>query len=112
MPLDPFRPKTRTPMNDSALLTAIRKRHVILKALPDRIVIPANDVLRRKQMVIALEDVTVDDIAFAIRGVEAEFNAIGDRLGALHKLYNLAREAGALGAERAVHVLALDAGDV
>ena len=43
----------------------------------------------------AIEDATLDDIAFAMLGTEAEFNAVGDRLHALRKLYGLARQAGA-----------------
>jgi hypothetical protein len=97
-------------MTGSPALNAIRKRHFMLDALPDTIVIPPLGALRREQTVTPLQDATVDDIAFAMRGVEAEFNAIGDRLHALRKLYGLAREAGALGAERAVDAVARDAG--
>lgn len=97
-------------MTGSTALNAIRKRHFMLDALPDTIVIPPLGALRREQTVTPLQDATVDDIAFAMRGVEAEFNAVGDRLHALRKLYGLAREAGALGAERAVDAVARDAG--
>ena len=97
-------------MTGAPALNAIRKRHFMLDALPDTIVIPPLGALRREQTVMSLQDATVDDIAFAMRGVETEFNAIGDRLHALRKLYGLAREVGALGAERAVDAVARDAG--
>jgi hypothetical protein len=89
-------------MTTSAAVTALRKRHIWLEALPDSIAIPALDARRRPATVKAIEDATLDDIAFAMLAAEAEFNAVGDRLHALRKLYNLARQAGALGADRAV----------
>ena len=53
----------------------------------------------------AADFATLDDIAFALLSAEAEFNAVGDRLHALRKLYNLARQAGALGADRVVEAV-------
>ena len=51
-------------------------------------------------------------LARLMRGVEAEFNAVGDRLSSLRKLYGLARQAGGLGADRALDaaVTGLDQG--
>jgi hypothetical protein len=92
-------------MTTSAAVTALRKRHIWLEALPDTIAIPAIDARRRPATVKAIEDATLDDIAFAMLGVEADFNAIGDRLHALRQLYTLARQAGALGADRAVDAI-------
>ena len=89
-------------MTASAAVTALRKRHIWLEALPDTIAIPALEARQRPAIVKPIEDATLDDIAFAMLGVEAEFNAVGDRLHALRKLYNLARQAGALGSDRAV----------
>lgn len=97
-------------MTSSAVLTALRKRHFALEALPDTIVVPGLESRQRQAAVKAIEEATLDDISFAIRGVEAEFNAVGDRLHALRKLYNLAREAGALGADRAVDVASAEGG--
>lgn len=92
-------------MTTSAAVTALRKRHIWLEALPDTIAIPALDARQRPAIVKPIEDATLDDIAFAMRGIEAEFNAVGDQLHALRKLYNLARQAGALGADRAVDTI-------
>jgi hypothetical protein len=92
-------------MTTSVAVTALRKRHIWLEALPDTVSIPALEAQQRPATVKAIEDATLDDIAFAMLGMEAEFNAVGDRLHALRKLYNLARQAGALGADRAVDVI-------
>ena len=92
-------------MTTSAAVTALRKRHIWLEALPDSITIPALEAQQRPATVKAIEDATLDDIAFAMLGAEAEFNAVGDRLHALRKLYNMARQAGALGSDRAVDAI-------
>ncbi len=93
-------------MSNSARMAALRKRHYALEALPDTIVVPALGALRPEAAVKRIEDATLDDVAFALRGIEAEFNAVGDRLHALRRLYVLAREAGALGCERPIDLLA------
>ena len=92
-------------MNQSAVLPALRKRHFALDALPDIIAIPAFQARQREANVRAIADATLDDIAFALLAAEAEFNAVGDRLHALRKLYSLARQAGALGADRVVEAV-------
>ena len=97
-------------MTSSAVLTEVRKCHFALEALPDTIVIPVLGGIRHEQVVKPIEDATLDDIAFALLGVEAEFSAVGDRLHALRKLYGLARKAGACGSEFALDVVSRDAG--
>jgi hypothetical protein len=97
-------------MTSSATVAALRKRHYALEALPDTIVVPALGACRPEAVVRTIEDASLDDIAFALRGIEAEFNAVGDRLHALRKLYLLARDAGALGADRAVNAVAATEG--
>lgn len=92
-------------MTLSAAITALRKRHFALEALPDTIVIPAFEARQRVPNVRAIADATLDDIAFALLAAEAEFNAVGDRLHALRKLYSLARQAGALGADLVVNAV-------
>jgi hypothetical protein len=92
-------------MTTSVAVTALRKRHMWLEALPDTVSIPALEARQRPAAVKPVEDATLDDIAFAMLGMEAEFNAVGDRLHALRKLYSLARQAGALGSDRAVEAI-------
>ncbi len=97
-------------MNKSARIAALRKRHYALEALPDTIVVPALGARRPEAVVKRIEDATLDDIAFALRGIEAEFNAVGDRLHALRKLYLLARDVGALGCDRPIDAVAATEG--
>ncbi|OJU28507.1 MAG: hypothetical protein BGN91_07910 [Nitrobacter sp. 62-13] len=92
-------------MTTSVAVAALRKRHIWLEALPDTVSIPALEARQRPAAVKAIQDATLDDIAFAMLGAEAEFNAVGDRLHALRKLYNMARQAGALGSDRAVDAI-------
>jgi hypothetical protein len=84
----------------------MRKRHFMLEALPDTIVIPALGGKKTEQIVMPITEATLDDVAFALRGLDAEFNAVSDRLHALKKLYQMARDAGAIGANCALDVVA------
>lgn len=98
-------------MTRSTAVSELRKRQYALEALPDTVIVPAQAPRRPDTVVKPLEDATLDDLAFALRGAEAEFNAIGDRLHALRKLYDLARNAGAVGADRAVTAIVITEGD-
>ena len=88
-------------MTSSHTLAKLRQRHYALQSLPDTITVPSLGARRPVAVVRPIDQATLDDIAFALDGVEAEYNAVGDRLAALRKLYGLARHAGALGADRA-----------
>jgi hypothetical protein len=89
-------------MPSTATLASIRQRHYALQSLPETITVPSLGARRPVAAVRPIDQATVDDVAFAMGGVEAEFNAVGDRLLALRKLYGLARQAGALGADGAL----------
>lgn len=89
-------------MTSSVSLAAVRKRHHSLAALPDAIVLPARGETHGSPASKPLIDASLDDVAFAVRGVEAEFDALSDRLYALKKLYRLARDAGGVGADSAI----------
>ena len=89
-------------MTSSSTLASFRQRHYALQHLPETITVPSLGARRPVAIVRPIDQATVDDLAFAMRGVEAEFDAIGDRLSALRKLYRLARQAGALGADGAL----------
>ena len=93
-------------MTSSVSLAAVRKRHHSLATLPDTIVLPARGETYARSFSKPLIDASLDDVAFAVRGVEAEFDAVSDRLYALKKLYRLARDAGAVGADTAVEAVA------
>ncbi|HET6377007.1 MAG TPA: hypothetical protein VFG05_01655 [Methylocella sp.] len=86
-------------------LSAVRRHHYGLATLPGTIRIPAVGN-RQETPAKPIEEATLDDIAFAVRGIEAEFNAVAGRLHALRRLYTLARDAGALGADCAIDAVA------
>ena len=96
-------------MFNTSKLKSVRKQHATLQALPDTIHIPA--IGRREEVASKpVDDATLDDLAFAVRGVEVEFNELGDRLYAIRKLYSLARQSDALGADRALDAITSNAG--
>ncbi len=91
-------------MPTSRTIAAVRKCHFALASLPHIIRVPMPG--RPDDHVIrAVDESTLDDVAFAIIGMEREFNAVADRLHALRKLHDLAREAGALGADRVLEAI-------
>lgn len=80
------------------LLDLLRKQsEIYLLDLPEIIRIPALDGSRPDEVVRPLEDATIDDLAFAIQGLEAESRVLHRRLSGLRDLYDLARKRGALG---------------
>jgi hypothetical protein len=68
------------------------------KALPDTIRVPAFAESRPDDVDHPLAEATLDELAFAILGVEAESRAVMRRLSALRDLYDLARRRGGVGA--------------
>ena len=81
-----------------SLMDRLRKHLSFHSAhLPDAVRIPANGITRPDEVIRSLPDATIDDIAFAIQGTEAECSAIIRRSGALKELYEAARKRGALG---------------
>ena len=80
-----------------AARTAAQAPEMYLRDLPDNIRIPALDGNRPDEIVRCLEDATIDDLAFAIQGMESESRLIHRRLSGLRDLYEMARKRGALG---------------
>jgi hypothetical protein len=75
------------------LLEILRTQHpYLLEELPERIMSDGADV--------AIEEATLDQIAFAILVLENEVRPISRRMNALRELYDLARKQCALGAHR------------
>ncbi len=80
------------------LLELLRKQpEMYLRDLPETILIPALNGNRPDEIMRRLEDATIDDIAFAIQGLESEARVIHRRLSGLRDLYEMARKRGALG---------------
>ena len=94
--------KPETPLS---ALEALKKAHYSLASLPETIRIPATPE-RGETDAKPVTEATIDDIAFALRGLEAASSALIDQMYALRKLSQIARDAGALGAHRAVEAAA------
>jgi len=87
-------------------LAKLRASSLTLQALPETIPVPVQPPSRAAPVAKPLAEATVDELTFAIAPAEEEFNAAADRLHALKKLLRLAREAGAVGTDRPVDVVA------
>ncbi len=85
-------------------IESLRKSAYALSHLPDTVCIPAQPE-RRDEEVKPIEAVTLDDIAFALIGLQARSSAIYRETEALRTLYDLARKNGALGADIAFDVV-------
>ena len=89
------------------LLELLRKQpEMYLRDLPETIRIPALDGNRPDEVVRRLEDATIDDVAFAIQGLESETRVIHRRKRRLRDLYEMARKRGALGMPTVADALA------
>jgi len=80
-------------------IESLRKKSISLSDLPATVRVsghggnPTIDGLQ-------IEDASVDDLAFAIQGVESELSHIGGQLHSLRKLHDLARNRGAIGIDK------------
>lgn len=79
-------------------LAALRKSSYSLSHLPDTVRIPPQED-RRDEAVKPIETATLDDIAFALLGLQAMSMAIHRETEALRTLYELARKTGDVGAD-------------
>jgi hypothetical protein len=68
-----------------------------VRELPEEIFVPALGDRRCDDMTVALEDATLDDLAFAIVGIEAKVAESRRGLTGLRELYEQARKRGAKG---------------
>lgn len=82
-------------------LARLRKTDYGLEDLPETISFPQHPS-READAPVAIEQASIDDIAFAIVAAEEESAAVYRRCSALQRLYKLAREAGGAGADLAV----------
>ena len=79
-------------------LDTLRKSGYSLSNLPDTVRIPPQED-RRDEAVKPIEAVTLDDIAFALLGLQERSSAIYRETEALRVLYDMARKTGAVGAD-------------
>jgi hypothetical protein len=68
-----------------------------MRDLPAIIRVPALEGHRTQETVVPLEESTIDDLAFAIIGLEAQVTEMRRPLVGLRELYDQARKRGALG---------------
>jgi hypothetical protein len=83
-----------------SLIARLRRSVHSLEELPDTIRAPWREGGETEPLPI--EAATIDDIAFAVVAANAEVSAAIARSSALERLHRLAREAGAVGTDRAV----------
>jgi hypothetical protein len=81
-------------------LARLRKAFRSFEDLPE--VIPASWRHGNATEPLSVENASVDDLAIAIVAANVELSAAIQRSSALEKLHRLAREAGAVGTDRAV----------
>jgi hypothetical protein len=81
-------------------ITHLRKLHYALDELPETVSFQKHPSEPAREPLPVME-ATVDDIAFAIVAAERESSAALGRASALKRLHNLARDAGAIGSDRA-----------
>lgn len=87
--------------NGSGSLMRLRTAHYTLKSLPDTIASPRHP-FRDAEVPLALDQATIDDVAFARVAAEQERTAADRHSSALKRLYKSAREAGGAGVDLAV----------
>ena len=68
-----------------------------MRDLPEIIRVPALEGHRNQEAVMPLEESTIDDLAFAIIGLETQVTEMRRPLVGLRELYDQARKRGALG---------------
>ena len=75
-----------------------------MRDLPEIIRVPALEGHRTQEAVVPLEESTIDDLAFAIIGLEAQVTEMRRPLVGLRELYDQARKRGALGTSTVAEV--------
>ena len=79
-----------------------------VRELPDTIRVPALEGHRQQEVTVPLEDATLDDMAFAIVGIEAQVAQARRGLSGLRELYEQARKRGAIGSNTVAEVFFSD----
>ena len=91
-------------MSITKKLAVLREHHYGLDKLPESIRVPAlND--HRDETVKSVKSATIDDLAFALLGLNEQASVLYREIDAVRTLHDGARKAGALGVDNAVDVL-------
>lgn len=81
-----------------------------MRDLPEIIRVPALQGHRNQEVDVPLEESTIDDLAFAIIGLEAQVTEMRRPLVGLRELYDQARKRGALGTSTVADVFLCGSG--
>ncbi len=81
-----------------------------MRDLPEIIRVPALEGHRTQEAIMPLEESTIDDLAFAIIGLEAQVTEMRRPLVGLRELYDQARKRGALGTSTVADVFLIGSG--
>ena len=80
-------------------IEALRNKSISLYALPETIRVPRHGRGRSSDG-LRLEEASVDDLAFAIRGISDQTSLLLSQESALRRLHDLARNRGAIGTDK------------
>ena len=81
-----------------------------MRDLPEIIRVPALEGHRTQEAIMPLEESTIDDLAFAIIGLEAQVTEMRRPLVGLRELYDQARKRGAFGTSTVADVFLIGSG--
>ena len=91
-------------MSITKKLAVLREHHYGLDKLPETIRVPALGE-RRDETVKPVGAASIDDLAFALIGLNEQASALYREIDAVRPLHDEARKAGALGADVAIDAL-------
>ena len=89
------------------ILESLRKKSMSLSDLPETSRVPGhagNPTIDG----LNIEAASIDDLAFAIQGLEDELSDICKKFNALRKLHDVARNRGALGTDKIGEIFAVE----
>ena len=80
-------------------IETLRKKSIALSDLPETIRVPGHDG-RPTIDGLRLEEASVDDLAFAIRGIADQSSVLHFQESVLRRLHDMARSRGAIGTDK------------
>ena len=96
-------------MSITKKLAVLREQHYGLEKLPETIRVPALGE-RHDETVKPVGAASIDDLAFALIGLNEQASALYREIDAVRTLHDEARKAGALGADIAIDALTVAKG--
>ncbi len=84
-------------------IEALRTKALSLANLPTTIRVPGHGGKPTLED-LRTDDATVDDLAFALQGLEQQFSKLLDQSTALRRLHDMARARGAIGTDTVIEI--------